>query len=116
MTGTDVRGGGVNFFFLGDNEFAGGPGGRDRITLTNTRVEAPRFDLFVPSDGPNDPGNVIVIENLTAAVAGGSSDPMFTIEGSNGDDTVRLRNLDFAYSEFDTLALFIVGLGATGRT
>jgi hypothetical protein len=113
VTGTDVRGGNVSFFVRGDDTFADDSGGRDQITLADTRIEADRFDLFVlAGGGSNDPGDAVTVERMTAVVTGESVSPFLTIEGSAGPDTVRLRDVDLTFvSTTDVFVDFVIGTG-----
>ncbi|HYH64860.1 MAG TPA: hypothetical protein VD866_09225 [Urbifossiella sp.] len=113
VTGTDVRSGEANVFVRGDYSFADGSGGRDQITLADTRIEADRFDLFVlAGGGANDLGDAVTVERLTATVAGESLSPFLLIVGSDGADTVRLRDVDLTFdSATDVFVDFGIGTG-----
>lgn len=110
VIGTTVVGEYAFFWFSGD-AFYESEGGRDCITLANTKVDVAQFDLSQYTNGELPGfGDLFTIENLDATVTAENISIFSFIEGSSGDDEFRLKNVSIRLDGgFDVLAEFGVG-------
>lgn len=111
VSGVTTTGGNTYLSVQGDFPHDDNSGGRDVMAITNVNVRGTSFWVDVlPDYGANDPGNVIMLQNIKADIAGETIFNTPFIEGGPGDDTFVLRNIDLKYrADVDAIVEWNVG-------